>query len=77
MLDDFLADAALKKKMLTAIGSIPFTRNDLIEAMASRIFREAPPVEAEKCRAEMLREGLDSESPKIVERLIAYVREHS
>ncbi len=77
LLDDYLADPALRKKMFAAISSISLTRNDLIEAMADRIFREAPATDADRCRAEMISEGLDPESPKIVGRLIALVGEHS
>ena len=74
VLNDYLSENTLKRKLMTAVASVPFTKNDLAEALSQRIFREATPEVAEKARREMIEAGLDPDFPGIARRLTDSLR---
>lgn len=74
LLTEYLTDEALKKKLFVAAASISFDKNDLGEALAHRVLREAAADIADKTRAEMIEGGLDPDFPRIAKRLIGYLR---
>ncbi len=76
VLNDYIGDEFLRKKLLVATATLPFSKNDLAEALAGRIFRESPPDVVQKTRADMIEAGLDPDFPNIAKRLIACVRDN-
>lgn len=73
ILDEFMTDEVLRKKVFEAAATIPVNKGDLGEAMSHRLMRD--PETAQKIKEEFEQAGYDVEHPKVGERFKKWVRE--
>ena len=76
ILNDYMNDELARKQVFAAAGTLPCNKNDLAEALANRLLRDAPPEVAERTREEMKNAGWDIDPPKIGEKFIEWLRSH-
>jgi hypothetical protein len=76
MLDDYMKDESLRKKVFAAAASFPCDKFDLGEALTERLARESPPDVATKTREEFMQAGYDPDHPKVAGKLIDWMRDH-
>jgi hypothetical protein len=76
MLDEYIENESLRKKMFAAAAQFPCDKNDLGEALAHRLAREAPPDVAQKTREEFRLAGYDPDHPKVAGKLIDWMHDH-
>ena len=69
LLDDYMKDEEQRKKVFAAAARFPCDKNDLGEAVAQKL--------DQKANEELRQAGYDPDHPKVGERLIAWMREHS
>jgi hypothetical protein len=73
ILDSYMQDAALRKKVFQAVASLPCDKTDLGEASFLRRLRESPPEVAEKMIDEARNEGYDPEHPRLDDKFLAWM----
>lgn len=73
MLQEYLAQAELKKKLFEVIASVPLSLDDFGEAVVERVLREGPPEEIAKLRQELAAKGSDPDRPRIISRLASQI----
>jgi hypothetical protein len=76
ILDEYMKDESLRKKLFAAAALFPCDKYDLGEAMVERLAREAPPDVATKTREEFVQAGYDPDHPKVADKLIDWMRDH-
>jgi hypothetical protein len=69
LLDDYMNDEAQRKKVFAAAAQFPCDKNDLGEAVAQKL--------NQKTSEELRQAGYDPDHPKVAERFIAWMHEHS
>lgn len=75
ILDDYMKDESLRKRVFAAAASLPCDKNDLGEAVAQKALRESPPEVVEKTREEMRQAGYDPDHPKVGDKFIQWMRD--
>lgn len=73
LLQEYLAQAELKKKLFEVIASVPLSLDDFGEAVVERVLREGPAEEIAKLRQELAAKGLDPDRPRIISRLASQI----
>ena len=76
ILDEYMENESLRKKVFAGAAQFPCDRNDLVEALAQRLDRETPPDVAQKTREELRRAGYDPDHPKVAGKLIDWMHDH-
>ena len=76
VLDEFMQDASLRKKVFQAAATLPCDKNDFGEAVAEKVLRESPPELGAKTEEEFKLAGYDPNHLKIVDKFIAWIRDH-
>jgi hypothetical protein len=76
ILDEYMKEEPLQRKVFAAAAQFPCDKNDLGEALAQRLARESSPDVAQKTSEELRQAGYDPDHSKAGERLIAWVRDH-
>jgi hypothetical protein len=76
ILDEYMKDEVLRKKVFAAAALFPCDKDDLGEAVAQRLIRDAQPDVAEKTREEFRQAGYDPDHPKVAAKFIAWIREN-
>jgi hypothetical protein len=71
-LDEYIKDEPLR--VFAAAASLPCRKDDLAEALAQRLLREASPEVAEKAIAEMKEAGCDPDHPNVCNKFIEWMR---
>ena len=69
LLDDYMKDEVQRKKVFAAAAQFPCDKNDLGEAIAQKLNQQT--------NEELRQAGYDPDHPKVGERFIAWMREHS
>jgi len=75
ILDDYMENESLRKKVCRAAASLPYDKNDLGEALAQKALRESPPDVVEKTKEEMRQAGYDPDHPKVGDKFIEWMRD--
>jgi hypothetical protein len=65
-----------RKRVFAAAATIPCDKNDLAEALAERVLRDASPEVVERAKEEPKNAGQDIDRPKIGEKFIDWIRAH-
>ena len=68
-LDEYMKDEAQRKKVFATAAQFPCDKNDLGEAVAQKL--------DQKTNEELRQAGYDPDRPKVAERFIAWMHEHS
>jgi hypothetical protein len=76
ILNDYMKDGPERKHVFAAAATIPCDKNDLVEALAERILRDASPEVVERTKEEAKNAGWDIHRPKIGEKFIDWIRTH-
>lgn len=69
LLDEYMKDEAQQKKVFAAAAQFPCDKNDLGEAVAQKL--------GQKTNDELRQAGYDPDHPKVAERFIAWMHDHS
>jgi len=69
LLDEYMKDEGQRKKVFAAAAQFPCDKNDLGEAVAQKL--------DQKTNEELRQAGYDPDHPKVAERFIAWMHEHS
>jgi hypothetical protein len=77
ILDDYMADELLRKKVFAAAAAFPFDKNDLVDALAQRLLHKYSPDAAQKANEEFRQAGYDPDHPKVAEKLIRWMNDNS
>jgi len=75
-LNDYMKDEPGRKRVFAAAATIPCDKNDLAEALAERVLRDASPEVVERAKEEAKNAGQDIDRPKIGEKFIDWIRAH-
>jgi len=75
VLDSYMEDETLRKKVFAAAATLPCDKNDLGEATFLKRIRESPPEVAEKMIGEMRNAGYDPGRPKLDEKFFAWMNQ--
>lgn len=76
ILSNYMEDEALRKHVFAAAATIPCDKNDLAEALAKRMLRDASPDAAERTKEAEQNAGWGIDRPKIGEKFIEWIRSH-
>ena len=76
ILDDYMKDETLRKKVFATAARLPCDKNDLQEAVAERVLRESPPDIARNTKEELERDGYDPYHLKVADKFIAWIRDN-
>ena len=76
VLKDYMNDESARKHVFAAAATLPCDKNDLAEALADRMLRDASPEVVERTREEMKNAGWDIDRPKIGEKFLGWIRSH-
>ena len=76
ILSDHMKAEAERKRVFAAAAKIPCDKNDLAEALAERMLRDASPEAVERIKEEAKNAGWDIERPKIGDKFIDWIRNH-
>ena len=76
ILDDYMKDETLRKKVFAAAARLPCDQNDLSEAVAERVLRRSPPDIREKTKQDLLQAGYDPDHLKVADKFIAWMRDN-
>jgi hypothetical protein len=76
VLDAYMDDESLRKKVFAAAAAFPCDKNDLGEALAQRLLRDYSPDAAQKANEEFRQAGYDPDHPKVVEKFIRWMNDN-
>lgn len=76
LLDEYMNDDALRKKVFSAVALFPCDKNDLAEAAAQRMSGEGSREAAQKIANELKQAGHDPDHPGLLGKLIDWMREN-
>ncbi len=76
ILNDYMKAEPGRKHVFAAAATIPCDKNDLAEALAERMLRDASPEVVERTKEEARNAGWDIARPKIGEKFIDWIRSH-
>lgn len=76
ILDEYMKNESLRKKVFAAAAQFPCDKNDLGEALAQRLARDSPPDVAQKTREEFRQAGCDPDHPKVSGKFIDWMRDN-
>lgn len=76
ILDEYMKDESLRKKVFAAAALFPCDKNDLGEALAQRLARDSPPDVAQKTSEEFRQAGYDPDHPKVGGKFIDWMRDN-
>lgn len=76
ILDSYMEEAELRRKVFAAAASLPCDKNDLGEAFFLKRLRESPPDVAEKMTEEARQAGYDPDHPKLDEKFTAWMSDN-
>jgi hypothetical protein len=75
VLDEYMKDEKLRKKVFTAAASLPCDKNDLGEAAMEKVLRDSPPDIRQKKKEELIQAGYDPDHLKVADRFIAWMND--
>lgn len=73
VLDHFREGSSFRDEVFQAAATMPFNKEDLLEATALKQLRDIAPDAAATLRAEMVREGFDPEHPRVDQKLLSWI----
>lgn len=76
ILDDYMKDETLRKKVFAAAALLPCDQKDLREAVAERVLRQSPPDVRQKTKEELAQAGYDPDHLKVAEKFIEWMRDN-
>jgi hypothetical protein len=76
LLNDYMKDESARKQVFAAAATIQCDKNDLAEALAERLMRDASPDVVEQTKEEAKIAGWDIDRPKIGDKFIGGIRSH-
>jgi len=76
ILDEFMKDESLRKKVFAAAALFPCDKNDLGEALAQQLPLNSPPDVAQKTSEDFRQAGYDPEHPKVSGKFIDWMRDN-
>jgi hypothetical protein len=76
VLDDYMKDETLRKKVFAAAARLPCDQNDLYEAVAERVLRQSPPDIKQKTEEDLALRGYDPGHLKLADKFIAWMRDN-
>lgn len=76
VLDEYMRDEILRKKVFTAAALLPCDQNDLREAVAERVLRQSPPDVRQKTKEELAQAGYDPDHLKVADKFIEWMRDN-
>lgn len=74
VLDEYIKDEALRKKVFTAAALWPCGQNELGEAVAQRELRQSPPGARQKKKEELRHMGYDPDHLKVTDKFIDWLQ---
>jgi hypothetical protein len=77
ILDQYMQDKSQRKAIFATVASMPCDKNDLSEVLAYKLLLDAPREVAVEREREMREAGYDPDHPKVGEKLLSWMREHS
>jgi hypothetical protein len=77
VLDEYMKDEALRKKVFAAAALLPCGQNDLCEAVAERVLGQSPPDVRQKTKEGLTQAGYDPDHLKVADKFIEWIRDHS
>lgn len=76
ILDDYMKDETLQRKVFKAAAQLPCDQNDLREAVAERVLRQSPPDASQKIKEDLARGGYNPDHLKVADKFIAWIRDN-
>ena len=76
VLDEYMKDEMLRKKVFAAAALLPCDQNDLLEAVAEKVLRQSPEDLKEKTIEELTQAGYDPNHLKIAHKFIEWMRDN-
>jgi hypothetical protein len=76
VLDEYMKDDVLRKKVFMAAALLPCSGSDLQEAVAARVLRQSPDVSPEKKKG-LTEAGFDPDHLRVADRFIEWLRDNS
>jgi hypothetical protein len=76
ILNDYMKDESGRKHVFAAAATIPCDKEDLAQALAERMLRDASPEMLERTKEEAKNAGWDIDRPKIGEKFVDWIRTH-
>jgi len=76
ILDAYMSDDSLRKRVFAAAATIPCDQNDLVEVLAQRSLRKSAPEVAQKVEQEMRQAGCDPDHPKVCDKFMEWMRDN-
>jgi hypothetical protein len=76
ILDEFMNDESLRKKVFAAAALFPCDKNDLGEALAQQLALNSPPDVAQKTSEDFRQAGYDPDHPKVSGKFIDWMRDN-
>jgi hypothetical protein len=76
VLDEYMKDEVLRKKVFTAAALLPCDGNDLQEAVAARVLRQSPPDVSPEKKEELTEAGYDPDHLKVATKFIEWMRDN-
>jgi hypothetical protein len=76
ILDDYMKDETLRKKVFATAARLLCDKNDLREAVAERVLPESPSDIAQKTKERLERDVYDPDHLKVAEKFIAWIRDN-
>ncbi len=76
VLDEYMKDEALRKKVFTAAASLPCDQHDLVEAVMEKVLRDSPPDIRQKKKEELRQSGYDPDHLKVADKFIGWLRDN-
>ncbi len=74
ILDDYMKDETLRKKVFAAAAWLPCDQNDLREAVAERVLRQSRPDITQRTKEDLAQGGYDPDHLKVADKFIAWIR---
>ncbi len=75
ILDNYMSDESLKKRVFAAAASLPCDKNDLGEAFALTELCDSPPEAVETTKEKMRQAGYDPDHPNLGYKFIEWMRD--
>lgn len=76
VLDEYMKDEVLRKKVFSATALLPCDQNDLCEAVAERVLRQSPPDARQQTKEELALAGYDPGHLKVADKFIEWMRDN-
>jgi hypothetical protein len=76
ILDEYMKNESLRKKVFATAALFPCDKNDLGEALAQRLARDSSPDVAQKTWEELRQAGYDPVYPKVSGKFIDWMRDN-